>query len=473
MEQITGNIQTDQGYFHGILCPEKTFDVVERPLIIGGKEAVLYSINGFTDEGSVQRIVQFFCGIAEKDMPATPREFLEGFTPYGDVQTAADTEKLLTALLSGLTILLVDTYREGLIFDCREYPSRGVQEPEKDKVLRGSRDGFAENLVVNTALIRRRIRDPRLRTEIYQVGDRSRTDVAILYMEGGPEEGFLEKIRDRIQKVHVDALTMNQESLAECLYRAPWYNPLPKFRYSERPDTTAACLLENNVVVLVDNSPAAMILPSSVFDIVEEIDDYYFPPLTGTYIRLSRALVALVSLYLTPLYVLVMSYADRLPPALEFLLPAETVNVPILLQLLILELSIDGLRLASVNTPSMLSTPLSIIAGIVLGDFSVKSGWFNTDVMLYMAVVTVANYSHSSFELGYAIKFMRIFLLVMTSVFGIWGFALATAVILVLVARNKTIAGTSYLYPVIPFSWKKIKERLIRKRLPHSYGGNS
>ncbi|MDD6211947.1 MAG: spore germination protein [Clostridiales bacterium] len=469
MKQLSGDLKEEQQYFNKIFCPERTFDIVERPLAIGGRKAVMYSINGFTDEDRIQKIVQFYCGIKSADMPADVENFYQGYTPYGDTQMEKDTEKLMTACLAGMTILLVDGYVQGLIFDCRDYPSRGVQEPEKDKVQRGARDGFSETIVVNTALIRRRIRDPRLRMELYQVGTSSRTDVAILYMEGGPGEDLLKRIRERIENVEVSSLTMSQESLAECIYQESWLNPLPKFRYSERPDTTAASILENNVVVLVDNSPAAMILPSSIFDIVEEIDDYYFPPVTGTYIRLSRALISLLSLFLTPVYLLLMSYANQLPKALEFLIPAEAVHVPFLLQCLILELCIDGLRLASVNTPNMMSTPLSVIAGIVLGDFAVRSGWFNAEIMLYMAFVTVATYSQSSFEVGYAVKFMRIFLLIVTSFFKIPGFIIGTLLIIIMTVRNKTIAGTSYLYPVIPFHWKKLKDRLIRRRLPHSY----
>ena len=129
--------------------------------------------------------------------------------------------------------------------------------------------------------------------------------------------------------------------------------------------------------------------------------------------------------------------------------------------------AIDGLRLAAVNTPSMLTTPLSVIAGIVLGEYSVKSGWFNSETMLYMAFVTVANYSQSSYELGYAIKFMRVILLVFTSLLNIWGFALGTLLVICAVVFNKTIAGKSYIYPLIPFSWSECRKRFFRCRLPH------
>ena len=275
-------------------------------------------------------------------------------------------------------------------------------------------------------------------------------------------------IKERIQNLQVDALTMNQESLAECLYPHKWYNPFPKFRFSERPDTAAASILEGNIIILVDNSPSCMILPSSVFDIIEEADDYYFPPVTGTYLRLSRMTVSLLTLFLTPLWLLLMQNPQWIPDWLQFIQIADEQFVPLIWQLLILEFAIDGLRLAAVNTPSMLTTPLSVIAGIVLGEYSVKSGWFNSETMLYMAFVTIANYSQASFEMGYALKFMRVILLVLTSLFNLWGFIGGTALCVCAVAFNKTIAGKSYIYPLIPFSWSECKKRFFRGRLPHN-----
>ncbi len=331
----------------------------------------------------------------------------------------------------------------------------------------GSRDGFVETLVFNTALIRRRIRDPKLRMEIMNIGESSHTDIAICYMENRVDTELLNRIRTRIQKVHVDALSMNQESLAECIYPHKWFNPFPKFRFSERPDTSAASILEGNIIILVDNSPSAMILPSSIFDIIEEADDYYFPPLTGTYLRLSRTVIFFLTLFLTPLWLLFMQNPGWIPEWLAFIRVTDEIHVALIYQLLILEFAIDGLRLAAVNTPSMLTTPLSVIAGIVLGEYSVKSGWFNSETMLYMAFVTIANYSMTSFELGYALKFMRVLLLILTFFLNLWGFIAGTLIAVSCLIFNRTIAGKSYIYPLIPFHWSELKKRLLRNRLPH------
>ena len=323
-----------------------------------------------------------------------------------------------------------------------------------------------ETVVFNTALIRRRIRSTHLRMELFHAGNSSQTDIVLCYMDNRVDHQFLEKLKQRIKTIHVDALTMNQESLAECLYKKKWYNPFPKFKFTERPDTASAQILEGDIVILVDNSPSAMITPTSIFDVVEEADDYYFPPITGTYLRLSRFLIALLTYLMTPTFLLLMQRPEWIPAGFEFIMVKDPTNLPLVWQFLILELAIDGLRLAAVNTPNMLSTPLSVMAALVLGEFSVNSGWFNSEVMLYMAFVAISNYTQASYELGYAIKFMRIINLILTAIFGLWGYIAAIALMVVAVVSNRTVSGKSYVYPLYPLNLKQLSKRFIRYRLP-------
>jgi len=466
--EFSQNLKDNITYLHEKLNVQTNFDVVYRVIHIGGREACLYFIDGFTKDDSLLKILQAFSTIKPESMPEDAHAFSKQYLPYGEIGLLTNDTDMITQLLSGVSCLFIDGYDKCLTIDCRTYPSRGVSEPEKDKVLRGSRDGFVETLIFNTALIRRRIRDPKLTMEIMSTGESSHTDIAICYMENRVDKQLLAKIKERIQNLKVDALTMNQESLAECLFPYKWFNPFPKFKFSERPDTAAASVLEGNVIILVDNSPSAMILPSSVFDIIEEADDYYFPPITGTYLRLSRMTISILSLMLTPTWLLLMQNPGYIPDWLAFIRVSDPLNVPLIWQLLILEFAIDGLRLAAVNTPSMLTTPLSVIAGIVLGEYAVKSGWFNSETMLYMAFVTIANYSQASFELGYAMKFMRIIILILTSIINIWGYAIGTILTICAIVFNRTIAGKSYIYPLIPFSLSELKKRFLRGRLPHT-----
>lgn len=465
---LTNDFNENIEKLNGLLKVDKNFDIIYRVLEIGGRKCCFYFIDGFTKDEVMQKLLQAFQGIKPQDMPDTPYEFSKKYLPYGEVDMLVEQKDFDKNLLSGVPCLLIEGYDKVLAIDFRTYPSRSVGEPEKDKVMRGSRDGFVETVVFNTALIRRRIRSNELVMEITSVGESSKTDIVIGYMDDRVDKKVLDEIKTRIQGIKIDALTMNQESLAECLYQHKWYNPFPKFKFSERPDATAAAILEGNIIVLVDNSPAAMIVPTSIFDIIEDADDYYFPPVTGTYLRLSRFLIDVGAVFFTPLFLLLMKNPHWLPQGLQFILITDPINVPIVVQLLILEFAIDGLRMASLNTPSMLSTPLSVVAAIVLGDYTVSSGWFNSEIMLYMAFVAIANYTQSSFELGYALKFMRIILLVLTGLFNVYGFIAGVLITVLAIVCNKTLSGRSYIYPLIPFDLKQISRRFFRISLPRS-----
>ncbi|MDE5866098.1 MAG: spore germination protein, partial [Lachnospiraceae bacterium] len=227
-------------------------------------------------------------------------------------------------------------------------------------------------------------------------------------------------------------------------------------------------ILEGDIIILVDNSPSAMIVPTSIFDIVEEADDYYFPPVTGTYLRLSRFVISIMTYLITPTFLLLMQNPEWIPESYQFIMVKEPSNIPLIAQFLILELAIDGLKLAAINTPNMLSTPLSVMAALVLGEFSVNSGWFNSEVMLYMAFVAIANYTQSSYELGYALKFMRILNLILTALFGIYGYVAAIVILLLAIVCNKTLSGQSYIYPILPLNPRQLAKRFLRMRLPES-----
>ncbi len=443
--KIQGTINEIRSGISQRLPIQESFDLLQRDMIIGERESSFYFVDGFTKDEPLLKIMDTLFKAKKQDMPKTPQEFAERFIAYAEVDYLATYEEVIKNVLSGVTCLFIDQYEVCIAIDCRTYPARGVEEPQKDKSLRGSRDGFVETIVFNTALIRRRIRSTELVMEMKEVGTASKTDVTICYMKDRVNKQVLEKIRKRIKEIQVDSLPMNQQSLADELMTRRWFNPFPKFKFTERPDTTAECILEGKVVILVDNSPSAMILPTSIFDLIEEANDYYFPTITNIYLKITRLLITITTLFLTPIFVLLMTNQEWVPEFFNFILINDEINIPIVFQLLILEIAIDGLKLAAVNTPSMLSTPLSVVAGIVLGENAVASGWFNAEIMLYMAFVAVANYTQPNFELGYALKFMRLILIVLTGFFGTWGFIIGSVITLCAVLFNKTLTGISYL----------------------------
>jgi len=464
---LSDDLTKNQAILDEMLPVGKSTDLLVRNFDFGGHRGRLYYLDGFLNDVVMERLVAHLVSLQPKDVQKahSMQDFVDRFITYTEVDIYTQTDDVITQLLAGKSVFLVDGYEGALVLDLRDYPMRSVSEPEKERVMRGSRDGFVETVIFNTALIRRRIRDPKLIVEIMQVGDRSRTDVAIVYIEDLAKPDELAIIRNKLKDVKVQSLTLNLESMAECLVQSRWYNPFPKVRYTERPDSAAAAILEGNIVMLVDNAPAAMVLPTSILDFLQEPNDFYFPPLIGTYIRTIRNLVFLFTLVLSPLWLLTLETMQNLPPKLHFIGLSEPANVPIIWQLLMLEAAIDVLRLASVNTPNMLGNSLSIIGALLLGDFAVKSGWMVPDAILYMSFIAIASFTQPSIEFGYAFKFMRILLLILTYFFKLWGFIGGLVLIVVLIATNKTVTGKGYLYPLIPFNWKALKTHLYRHRI--------
>ncbi len=440
-----------------ILRLDLTFDIRLRTLQLAKGQGLLYYIDGFVKEEQYEKIIQNL----KQNTAADPKEYS---IPFAEVTATQNVGEAVEALLSGNALFLADGYPDALLLDTRLHQGREVSEPENDRVLRGARDGFVETLVINTALIRRRIRTPNLRLERLQIGRESRTDVVLCYMEGKVEEALLSRMRRRLKEIRVEGLNFGQESLSEALVNRRWYNPFPKVQYTERPDSASALLMEGKLLILCDNSPAAMVLPVGILDFMQESDDFYFPPLTATYLRLLRASVFFLTLFLTPVWYLLLQYP--LPGWLQVLAVEGDYILPFLLQLYLVELAIDGLKLASLNTPSMLNNSLSIIGGLILGDLAVDIGLFAPQVIFYMAFVAIGNFSQPNYELGYAFKFMRMILLLLVALFHLWGLIAGTVLILILVLTNRTVDGRfRYLYPILPFDSKALFHVFFRPKL--------
>ena len=468
---LTKSYRDNVALMDDILRVKDNFDLIRKDLVVGSDRLTMYYIDGFVKDTVMQKLMMHFASQKGLEFPVGPyddvsvaRRFVDHALPYVETDVTTEVGTMVQMVLSGATLMLGSAFgAEAVIIDARTYPARETTEPEGDKVMRGARDGFVETLIFNTALIRRRIRNPSLTMSYLTIGSSSCTDIAICYMADRADKDLVDRVKQKLSSVKTDALSMGHESLAEVLIKKRWYNPFPKIRYTERPDTAAAQLMEGSVLILCDTSPQAMILPTSIFDFMQETNDFYFPPLTGTYIRIVRHVVFWLTLFLTPTWYLLIMNPHYLPQWLSFILPTEVGRIPIVAQLLLVEFIIDGLRMASLNTPNMLSNSLSVVGGLILGDFAVDIGWLIPEVILYMAFVAIANFTQRSYELGYAFKFMRMGLLILTALLNVWGFVVGLCLIALLLLTNVTVTGKRhYLYPLIPFDGRALRSLFFR-----------
>ena len=465
MEKISNDYRENVRVLDGLLGVGRSCDMVSRDYLIGGRRARLWVVDGFGSDSILERMGAFWLTLKPENVVGLTemQDFLDRYITFSESNVTFDISDAVTSVFLGKSLLAVEGLAGVALMDAKGYPSRSVHEPPDGKVLRGSHDGFVEAVVPNMALLRRRIRDPHLTMEGHKVGSRTHNDAVLCYLDDRVDQDLLRKLRGKLLGLDVRSLSMAQESLAEAIRPKQWYNPFPKVRYTERPDAAAASIMEGSIVLMVDNSPSVMILPTGFFDFTQESNDYYFPPLVGTYLRVLRVTVFLLSLFITPAWYLMVSEPNRLPGWLNFLSSPEPVSLSLLSQLLVVEFLIDVLKLASLNTPDSLSNSFSMLGALVLGDFAVQAGWLGPEVLVYMAFVSVAGFAQPSYELGYAFKLLRVALLLVTAVFDVWGFCLGVVGIFILLCTTKPLVGKGYLYPLVPFNGKALLRLLVRE----------
>ena len=465
MEKISNDYRENVRVLDGLLGVGRCCDMVSRDYLIGGRRARLWVVDGFGSDSILERMGAFWLTLKPENVVGLTemQDFLDRYITFSESNVTFDISDAVTSVFLGKSLLAVEGLAGVALMDAKGYPSRSVHEPPDGKVLRGSHDGFVEAVVPNMALLRRRIRDPHLTMEGHKVGSRTHNDAVLCYLDDKVDQDLLRKLRGKLLGLDVRSLSMAQESLAEAIRPKQWYNPFPKVRYTERPDAAAASIMEGSIVLMVDNSPSVMILPTGFFDFTQESNDYYFPPLVGTYLRVLRVTVFLLSLFITPAWYLMVSEPNRLPGWLNFLSSPEPVSLSLLSQLLVVEFLIDVLKLASLNTPDSLSNSFSMLGALVLGDFAVQAGWLGPEVLVYMAFVSVAGFAQPSYELGYAFKLLRVALLLVTAAFDVWGFCLGVVGIFILLCTTKPLVGRGYLYPLVPFNGKALLRLLVRE----------
>ena len=462
------NIQTIDSHMR----VNSSFDLVGRNVILASRKAKIYFVDGFCKDDVMVKILAPLMSLDEAKINAHKgiRTFADAFVPYIETDVVNDVQRFEKMVLSGGIGVVVEGFSEALLIDARTYPARAVGEPENDRVLRGPHDGFVETIVFNTALIRRRIRDVNLTMEAFCVGSKSQTDVVVCYLNGKVNTKALENVRKKLSSVSINSLTMSQQSLIECLVPKQRLNPFPKVRYTERPDAAAASVLEGSIIILTDNSPAAMIVPSGIFDFLQDTNDFYMSPLIGSYLRIVRMLVFALTILMVPTWFLLIQNPEFIPPWLNFLKIEEPNDMPVIVQLFVVEIVIDALRLASINTPNALSSSFAVVGALVLGEFAVSAGWFVPEVVLYMAFVAISNFAQPSFELGYAFKLFRMMMIALTALLNVWGYVAGLIIIALEIAFNKTVTGQSFLYPLVPFNARALLNLLFR--LPISKKNN-
>ncbi|TCZ76390.1 spore germination protein [Paenibacillus albiflavus] len=468
MNQLTSDLSQNIAYIKQALGVDKSFDVIHRELEYGGKKFALFFVDGFAKDDIMNLITVNLSRLQEDELTTdTVHKLLHKFIGYLEVDPATDVEQIIASVLSGPAVLLMENSDTALIIDARTYPARGPAEPDTERVVRGARDGYTETLVFNTALTRRRLRDPNLRMEYMQVGRRSKTDVVISYIEDIADPKLIDKVRKRLQSIDVDGVPMADKTIEEFVFKHNW-NPFPLIRYTERPDVAAIHLLEGHILIFTDTSPSVIIAPTTLFHHVQHAEEYRQKPVVGAYLRWIRFTAMLASVFLLPIWFMLILDPWLLPSnwqQFEFIFPKDTGVIPIIIQLILVEIGIDVIRMASIHTPTSLASTLGLVAALMIGDLAIHVGLLSSNVILYFAIAAIGTFATPSYEFGLATRLVRLSLLLLTAWLHIWGFIIGSIAWFIVLLMSRSI-GTPYLWPLIPFNGRALLDVLVRNPVP-------
>ncbi len=431
------------------LNANKSFDVKFRILELQGKKIGFIFLDFLTDGIKVNDLI--FSIVNYKVEKVTTENLLKHLMS-ATLSTSNKLEKIVSNILKGEMGIFIENDNNVILVDVKRYPGRIIGEPDGEKVVRGSRDGFTETLSTNIALIRRRIASPDLIFEIYNLGKSSNTQVVLVYLEGYIKKEVLDDVKGKLKKVETIELTMSDKALEEHLVKSP-LSPYPLVKYTERPDTFSSHLYQGMFGILVDTSPSAILGPVSIFDHMQHAEEFRQTILAGSYLRLIRFLGIFIGFLLIPIWFSL--YVSG------FITNDMNIN-QVFVQILLIEISIEIIRMASIHTPSALSTSMGLIAGIVIGDMAVDLGIIMKEIAFLGCISALSSYITPSYELSLANKMVNLLLLLLIFVFGIYGLIIGLILIIIYLASLKSFTR-SYLYPLIPFNLKGLLKQLFRK----------
>lgn len=365
-----------------------------------------------------------------------------------DLTSGQTMQDAVSAVLKGDTAIFVDHAKECMILSTKKFPTRSVSEPEKEAGIRGPKDSFIENFRTNTALLRRRIKDPKLKLEQGEIGERSRTVYGLMYMEDLIYPALLGKVKEKIDSFVIDGVF--DCGMLEHLLEEKWYSPFPQIQTTERPDKAASALLEGRIVLVVDNSPEVIILPTTFNTFFQASDDYYNRFAVGSFARILRYIAVFITVLLPGLYVAVTCYYPQILPT-NFLLAIvgarSNITFPIVVEVLLMELLFELLREAGIRLPGQMGNTIGVVGGLIVGQAAVDAALVSTIVVIVVALTAIASFAIPNEEFSSTLRLLKFFMIVLGAVWGLYGIFLGLLILVIHLASLESF-GIPYMMPL-------------------------
>lgn len=448
-KKLDENIKVVQSLF------EKSGDIVNKTFSLQrGKEKLriyLIYIDGLTDGEVVERTVlhPLMYEWRRKEETRPFQAFFEEEIESVDITENETMDEAIAAVLKGDSVIFVDGYDKVIILSSKSFPLRGVEQAPSEQGTRGPRDGFNENIRTSTALLRRRIKDPKFKIVQNQTGQRSRSEYAICYMEGLARPELVEKVQKRMESFEIDGLL--DSGMLEHLLAGKWYSLFPLCQSTERPDKAASALLEGRIVIILDNSPEVLIVPVTFPMFFQAADDYYNQWWVASFARILRFVALLIAIGLPGFYVAVTCYhTEVLPTDLLLAISAArtTVTFPVLVEVILMELLFELLREAGIRLPGQMGNTIGVVGGLIVGQSAVDAHLVSTIVVIVVALAAIASFCIPNEEFSSAFRLLKFFLIIMGGIWGFYGFLIGMLILAIHLANLESF-GVPYMLPAV------------------------
>ena len=434
--------------------------VLRRFILKNSVDAIAVFVDGLIDTAKVNDALQALMVLEDGDDDVEVIE--KALLPVSQIARVNNYKKLLQAVLSGDTGILVQGNEEALTLGIRGAEKRSVNEPEGEAVIRGPREGFVENIRTNTSMLRRKIKSPRLKMKSMAVGHESNTNIAISFLEGIVDQRVLAEVEKRIQRIKIDAVL--ESGYLESLIQDNLYSPFPQVMYTERPDTVAAALLEGRVAIFVDGTPMVLVVPATFWMMMQASEDYYERFQMATLIRWLRYLFFIIALLTPAIYVAISTYHQQMLPTtllLSIAAAREAIPFPAIVEVLIMEVAFEALREAGIRLPKTVGQAVSILGALVVGQAAVQAGIVSAPMVIVVSITGIASFTIPHFNLAIALRMLRFPLMFAASILGIYGILVGLLIIIGHMVSLRSF-GIPYFSPLAPVSVRDLKDVLIR-----------
>ena len=450
--KVSANLRENEKYLRSRL--ENCSDILIRPMRLGDKHKVdclmvyieVAVSNMMLDDSALGKMINHFWEISPEDIQEFVRHNSLGIA---DVKKLENLDESIDAMLAGNAVFFIDGYDKAMKISSKGYPSTGVMEAESEKVLRGSREGFSDSVKSNSALVRKRLRDTRLKVEEYKIGVRSHTLTQVLYMDDLVHEGLLEEVKERLEEFQIDGIL--DSGMLEQLTEDVWYSPFPQYQTTERPDRAVQEILKGKVVILCDNSPEALILPGNFNSFMESSEDWYHRFEMASFLRILRYLAVIMATVLPGLYLAVIRFHTQILPSaliLSFAEAREGVPFSSVVELIFLELAFELIREAGVRVPGSLGNAIGIVGGLVIGQAAVEANLVSPIVVMIVALTALGSMTVPNEEFAAAFRLVKYGFLILGGYLGIYGIVLGVYLVIGHLAGLISF-GIPYLVPFI------------------------